>query len=66
MIGLPEAEKKHVRHFPSPEPVREVSLVMRRNFMKKQLLDLFYATIHENIPKEISENKNQNIISWRG
>lgn len=65
VLELDENESRHVRKFPEPEPVREVSLVMRRNFMKKKLLDLLLETILENLPHTILQNKNQNIISWR-
>lgn len=63
--GLTESEKRRVRQFPSPEPVREVSLVVRRNFMKKNLLELFFDTIKANIPPHIVVNPDVNTISWR-
>ena len=65
ILDLTENESRHVRRFPDPEPVREVSLVMRRNVMKKKLLDLFHATILENLPDQLKNNKDKNIISWR-
>lgn len=65
ILDFGENEKKHIRRFIDPEPVREVSLVMRRNFMKKGLIDLLHKSILEDVPKEIGLNTNQNIISWR-
>lgn len=63
--GLTDLEKRRVRQFPSPEPVREVSLVVRRNFMKKNLLELFLNSIKENIPPHIVANPDINTIAWR-
>lgn len=51
-----------VRHFKAPVPVREVSLVTHRDFVKKKLVDVLKAEIVEALPKKITLNKKNNIV----
>ncbi|MBK6542728.1 MAG: hydrogen peroxide-inducible genes activator [Flavobacteriales bacterium] len=43
----------HVRRFNPPEPVCEVSLVMRRPFVRRKLIDAFAAAIHASLPEHL-------------
>ncbi|MBP6696163.1 MAG: LysR family transcriptional regulator [Flavobacteriales bacterium] len=43
----------HVRRFNTPEPVREVSLVMRRPFVRRKLIDAFATAIHASLPEHL-------------
>jgi LysR family transcriptional regulator, hydrogen peroxide-inducible genes activator len=51
-----------VRHFKSPVPVREVSLVTHRDYVKKKLVDVLKAEIIAAIPSKIMLNKNKNLV----
>jgi LysR family transcriptional regulator, hydrogen peroxide-inducible genes activator len=51
-----------VRHFKSPAPVREVSLVTHRNYLKKKLVDVLREEIIRSLPKKIMLNKKNNLI----
>jgi LysR family hydrogen peroxide-inducible transcriptional activator len=51
-----------VRHFKSPVPVREVSLVTHRDYVKKKLVDVLKAEIISAIPPKIMLNKNKNLV----
>ena len=51
-----------VRRFKAPVPVREVSLVTHRNFVKKKLVDVLKQEILISLPKKITLNKKSNII----
>lgn len=51
-----------VRHFKSPVPVREVSVVTHRDYVKKKLVDVLKAEILASIPPKIMLNKNKNIV----
>jgi LysR family transcriptional regulator, hydrogen peroxide-inducible genes activator len=51
-----------VRHFKSPAPVREVSLVTHRNYLKKKLVDVLKEEIVQSLPKKITLNKKNNLI----
>jgi len=51
-----------VRHFKAPVPVREVSLVTHRDFIKKKLVDVLKEEIIASIPPKIMLNQNKNIV----
>ncbi len=51
-----------VRHFKSPVPVREVSLVTHRDYVKKKLVDVLKAEIIAVIPPKVMLNKNKNMV----
>ncbi len=54
---------KLVRHFKSPEPVREISLVAHKNFAKNGVLNSLKTSILESLPKKIKENRDHNILN---
>ncbi len=51
-----------IRHFKSPAPVREVSLVTHRDYMKKKLIDVLKQQIIDILPPKLSLNKNKNLV----
>jgi len=51
-----------VRHFKAPVPVREVSLVTHRDYVKKKLVDVLKVEILAIVPSKIILNKNKNLI----
>ena len=51
-----------VRHFKTPAPVREVSLVTHRNYVKKKLVDVLKEEIIHTLPTKVTLNKKSNII----
>ena len=51
-----------VRHFKSPAPVREVSLVTHRNYVKKKLVDILKEEVLASLPKKIILNKKNNLV----
>ncbi len=53
---------KMVRRFKSPAPVREVSLVTHRSYLKKQIIDLLNEEILSVIPDEMKKIKRKVII----
>lgn len=55
-------QQNMVRHFKSPAPVREVSLVTHRNYVKKKLVDALKEEVLASLPKKISLNKGNNTI----
>ncbi|MFZ4058594.1 MAG: hydrogen peroxide-inducible genes activator [Ferruginibacter sp.] len=61
-IDFSAKQLQMVRHFKSPVPVREVSLVTHRNYIKKKLVDALKTAITASLPAKIIANKNQKII----
>ncbi|MEI7736427.1 MAG: LysR substrate-binding domain-containing protein [Ferruginibacter sp.] len=55
-------QQSMIRHFKNPAPVREVSLVTHRDFIKKKLIDALKEAILATLPAKISLNKNKNLI----
>ncbi|MGF1922530.1 MAG: hydrogen peroxide-inducible genes activator, partial [Bacteroidia bacterium] len=51
-----------IRYFKSPEPVREISLVTHKNFVKKRMLNALREEILTVIPKTMKQRKKKEII----
>jgi LysR family hydrogen peroxide-inducible transcriptional activator len=51
-----------IRHFKTPAPVREVSLVTHRDFVKKKLIDVLKEEIVAILPPKLILNKNKNLV----
>ncbi|MBL7884419.1 MAG: LysR family transcriptional regulator [Bacteroidia bacterium] len=62
IYDLPKNKINNVRYFKSPEPVREISIVTHRSFIKKRLLEVLQKTILESIPTKYQSSKNKKIF----
>ena len=51
-----------IRYFKSPEPVREISLVTHKNFVKKRMLNALREEILAIIPKPMKQHKKKAVI----
>jgi LysR family hydrogen peroxide-inducible transcriptional activator len=51
-----------IRHFKSPVPVREISLVTHYPYFKKKLLDLLKKELLDSLPDKLKLNKKNNVI----
>ncbi len=54
-----------IRRFRDPEPSREVSLLVHRNFPRERLLNNIAETIKQYLPPNISRTKSFKRIKWR-
>lgn len=64
-LALEELSSKQlskVRHFKSPEPVREISLVTHKNFIKRRMLNALKEEILEIVPKAMKQKKKKDIV----
>ncbi len=52
---------KLIRYFEQPAPVREISLVTYRHFMKKRMLDALKIGIQHVIPDKMKNNENKSV-----
>lgn len=57
-------KSKHVKHFLSPEPVREVSLAVHHGFVKEALLDKLREAILKSIPSHFKKNEKYIRVKW--
>ncbi len=62
-FDLSAKQKKLIRKFKKPEPVREVSIVVHRNHLKKRLIDAMRKTIIDTLPDKVSKNKAAMIVN---
>ena len=51
-----------IRHFKKPAPMREVSIVVHRDFVKKRLIEALKEEIINAIPDKIRMNKDSNVV----
>lgn len=61
-----ELYNRHVRTFRNPQPVREVSIVLRRSFMKRRLVDILQKSILEAVPDILKNSERGKVVEWRG
>ena len=61
-MDLTKKQSQLVRHFKRPAPMREVSLVVHRDFVKQRLVQALKEEIIKAIPEKVRQNKNQNVV----
>jgi LysR family hydrogen peroxide-inducible transcriptional activator len=61
-LDLSTRQLQLIRHFKKPAPMREVSLVVHRDFVKKRLIEALRQQIMEAIPEKIRLNKDQYVV----
>lgn len=55
-------QKEMVRYFKTPEPVREISIVTHRNFVKKNMIETLAQAIVKAVPEKMLSLDKRNII----
>ncbi|MEJ0105638.1 MAG: LysR substrate-binding domain-containing protein [Bacteroidota bacterium] len=61
-LSLTNKQLELIRHFRKPTPMREVSLVVHRDFIKKRLIDALKKEINESIPEKIRKNRATAVV----
>lgn len=61
-MDLSLKQQKSIRHFKHPAPVREVSLITHRDFVKRRLIEALKQSILESIPEKIMKNSKGMIV----
>lgn len=61
-LDMPSKQSQLIRHFKRPAPMREVSLVVHRNYVKKRLTDVLKEEILATVPEKIRKNKSPNVL----
>ncbi|MBB5648626.1 hydrogen peroxide-inducible genes activator [Pedobacter cryoconitis] len=62
LAELTPKQLSKVRTFKSPEPVREISLVTHKNYIKKRMLNALKEEILAVIPKAMKQKKKKDIV----
>jgi len=63
--GLSEEEFSRLRPFKGDAPIREVSLILTRSFLKQKLVNLLFEEIQYVIPKHMLTNKNGKLVNFK-
>lgn len=66
-LDLSSEDRAKLRTFKKPTPFREVSLVMKRDFLKRRMIEALQKEIMDHLPEEMKlreENEIQ-VINWR-
>ncbi|WP_153797924.1 hydrogen peroxide-inducible genes activator [Foetidibacter luteolus] len=61
-LDLSSKQEQHIRYFKEPAPVREVSIVTHRDFVKKKLVDLLKKEIIASVPDKLRKNKKTTVV----
>jgi len=62
LVDLNPKQLSKVRSFKSPEPVREISLVTHKNYIKKRMLNALKEEILAVIPKTMKQRKKKDVV----
>lgn len=62
-LNMPSKQLQLIRKFKNPVPVREVSMVVLRDFVKKRLTDALREAIVKSVPEKVRKNRGANIIA---
>lgn len=61
-FNLSKPQKKRIRYFKEPTPVREISIVTHREYVKDKLIEALRVVILEVIPDELKSSKKINVL----
>jgi len=62
-LNISKQQTQLIRRFRQPAPMREVSMVTHRDFVKKRLLGLLKEAILDRLPQKIKNNRPKNVIA---
>jgi LysR family hydrogen peroxide-inducible transcriptional activator len=61
-MGMTSRQLAQIRYFKRPAPMREVSIVVHRDFVKERLIGILKEEILASIPQKLILNKNKYVI----
>jgi LysR family hydrogen peroxide-inducible transcriptional activator len=59
---LSDKQLDRIRYFKQPEPAREVSIVIQRNFLKRRMIEALKNEILHFIPKKLKSKKKKEVM----
>lgn len=62
-LDLTSKQLQLIRQFKKPAPMREVSVVVHRDFVKKRLVEALKEEIIAAVPEKIKRNRNEYVVS---
>ncbi|MEI6946201.1 LysR substrate-binding domain-containing protein [Paraflavisolibacter sp. H34] len=61
-LDMTARQQKHLRYFKAPAPVREVSIVTHRDFVKQRIIQALRQEVIASIPLKMEKNKKRMIV----
>lgn len=61
-LGMSSKQMSQVRYFKRPAPMREVSIVVHRDFVKQRLIEILKDEILASLPSKINLNRNKYVV----
>lgn len=61
-LGMTDSQTELIRYFKNPQPMREVSLVVHRDQVKKKLVELLKTAIIDCLPEKVKKNKGKQVV----
>lgn len=65
LLYMPEEQKRQVRHFRENIPLREVSVIYSRHYIKHRLIELLTGEIQSVVPARMLDKKRGQIVEWK-
>jgi LysR family hydrogen peroxide-inducible transcriptional activator len=62
LADLTDKQMDKVRYFKAPEPAREVSIVIQRNFLKRRMIEALKNEILEFLPKRMKSKRKKEVM----
>ena len=62
LADLTDKQLDRVRYFKSPEPAREISIIVPNHFLKKRMIEALKNELMELIPKRLKSKKKKEVI----
>jgi len=62
LADMSEKQMERVHYFKSPEPAREVSIVIQKNFLKRRMIEALKNEILELVPKRMKSKKKKEVM----
>jgi len=62
-VDMDGTRRERIRSFETPQPVREVSLVTHRSFLKRKLINALKQEILSHLPAELTANKGGSVVT---
>lgn len=64
-FGLSEEEKRRMRPFEGEQPIREVSLVLTRSYLKRRQVELLYKEITASVPESMISKTYGKVVKFK-
>ncbi|NOQ70750.1 MAG: LysR family transcriptional regulator [Crocinitomix sp.] len=64
-MSVSENDGENIAYFKEPKPIREVSLIVHKNFTKEALLEIIRKNILAVIPERFEKNERYIRVKWR-